>query len=101
MFKVMMNDLSEYKKKAEMSKQLATYFSPFSPIQTFSQENLFKEAQIKDGIINVEQGMKNKDVDLIKKMEKEILALKDVKNQNEALNGQLEKEIKKNIAFEK
>jgi len=36
MFKVMMNDLELYKQKADMSKQLATYFSPFSPIQTFS-----------------------------------------------------------------
>ena len=32
MFKVMMNDLELYKQKADMSKQLATYFSPFSPI---------------------------------------------------------------------
>lgn len=36
MFKVMMNDLELYKQKADMSKQLATYFSPFSPIKTFS-----------------------------------------------------------------
>ena len=43
MFKVMMNDLELYKQKADMSKQLATYFSPFSPIQTFSQEMLFKQ----------------------------------------------------------
>lgn len=43
MFKVMMNDVEEYKKKAEMSKQLATYFSPFSPIQTFSQEELVNQ----------------------------------------------------------
>jgi len=36
MFKIMMNDLELYKQKAEMSKELATYFSPFTPIQTFS-----------------------------------------------------------------
>ena len=32
MFKIMMNDLELYKQKAEMSKELATYFSPFTPI---------------------------------------------------------------------
>ena len=32
MFKVMMSDLEAYKQKADMSKELATYFSPFSPI---------------------------------------------------------------------
>ena len=79
MFKVMMNDLELYKQKAEMSKQLATYFSPFSPIQTFSQEQLFKQPQTKEGIINVDLGMKNKDSDLIKKMEKDLQNLRDVK----------------------
>lgn len=33
MFKVMMSDLETYKQKADMTKELATYFSPFSPIQ--------------------------------------------------------------------
>jgi uncharacterized phage-like protein YoqJ len=33
MFKVMMGDLDTYKQKADMSKELATYFSPFTPIQ--------------------------------------------------------------------
>lgn len=42
MFKIMMNDLELYKQKAEMSKELATYFSPFTPIQTFSQDVLIK-----------------------------------------------------------
>jgi hypothetical protein len=31
-FKIMMNDLENYKHKAEMSKEYATFFSPFSPI---------------------------------------------------------------------
>ena len=42
MFKVMMNDLENYKLKADMSKELATFFSPFAPIKQFSQEELFK-----------------------------------------------------------
>ena len=33
MFKVMMSDLETYKQKADKTKELATYFSPFSPIQ--------------------------------------------------------------------
>ena len=32
MFMVMMNDLEVYKQKADMSKELATFFSPFTPI---------------------------------------------------------------------
>jgi len=36
MFRIMMNDLESYKQKAEMQKELATFFSPFSPIQSFS-----------------------------------------------------------------
>jgi hypothetical protein len=31
-FKVMMSDLENYKIKAEMSKEFATFFSPFAPI---------------------------------------------------------------------
>jgi hypothetical protein len=30
--KVMMNDLENYKIKADMSKEFATFFSPFAPI---------------------------------------------------------------------
>jgi hypothetical protein len=32
MFKMLINDLEMYKQKAEMSKQRATFFSPFSPV---------------------------------------------------------------------
>lgn len=32
MFKVMMNDFTVYKEKADMSKELATFFSPFTPV---------------------------------------------------------------------
>jgi hypothetical protein len=31
-FKVMNDDLENYKQKADMSKELATFFSPFTPI---------------------------------------------------------------------
>ena len=39
-FKIMMNDLENYKHKAEMSKEYATFFSPFSPINQFSEEEM-------------------------------------------------------------
>ena len=32
MFKLMRDDLENYKKIALMSKELATYFSPFTPL---------------------------------------------------------------------
>ena len=31
-FRVMTDDLENYKQKADMSKELATYYSPFTPI---------------------------------------------------------------------
>ena len=91
MFKVMMSDLETYKQKADMTKELATYFSPFSPIQQFSQETLFKQPQTKDKIIDVNLGMKSKDAELIKKLEKENQNLKDVKSTNEKLKDDVAK----------
>lgn len=42
MFKVMIHDFEVYKQKAEMSKELATFFSPFTPINQFSQDELLR-----------------------------------------------------------
>lgn len=71
MFKIMMNDLENYKQRADMSKELATYFSPFSPIQQFSQEELMRQPQTKDKIIDIDLGMKEKDAVLIKQLEQD------------------------------
>jgi hypothetical protein len=49
-----------------MSKELATYFSPFSPINQFSQESLFKQQQTKNNIIDVKLGMADKTSETIK-----------------------------------
>ena len=68
-----------------MSKELATYFSPFAPIQQFSQETLFKQPQAKEGIIDVQKGLRNKDSEKIKELEKELDSLKDIRRQNETL----------------
>lgn len=43
MFKVMMNDLETYQKKADMSKEMATFFSPFTSINQFSQKELAEQ----------------------------------------------------------
>jgi hypothetical protein len=48
MFKVMMNDLESYRIRANMSKELATYFSPFQPLNEFSREELTKQDQSRD-----------------------------------------------------
>ena len=51
---------------------------------------LFKQNQVKDGIIDVNLGMKGKDADLIKKMEREILQLKEFKKENEKLEKDMD-----------
>ena len=97
MFKVMMSDLDQYKQKADMSKQLATYFSPFSPITTFSLEQLFKQPQTRDGVINSSLGDK-KNENLIKKQEKDFINLREKMGQYEKLKSDhkdLEKEFHK------
>ena len=92
---MLVNDLEMYKQKAEMSKQRATFFSPFSPVQTFSQEMLFKQPQSKEGIINADLGGSEKYTDLIKKMEKDLMNLKEIKKENEKLKVDLDKIKKK------
>lgn len=60
-FKIMMNDLENYKHKAEMSKEFATFFSPFSPINQFSEEEMKNMIQVKKGIVNIDAVVKLKD----------------------------------------
>ena len=91
MFKIMMNDLELYKQKAEMSKELATYFSPFTPIQAFSHQQLYDQKQIRENVIDVKFQMKGKDTELIKKMEKEIQNLQEQKSKNVKLQEDCDK----------
>lgn len=56
-----MNDLENYKHKAEMSKEYATFFSPFSPINQFSEEEMKNMIQVKKGIVNIDAVVKLKD----------------------------------------
>lgn len=41
-FMVVMNDMEVYKNKADMSKELGTFYSPFLPINTFSRDELIR-----------------------------------------------------------
>jgi len=52
-------DLENYKKIAEESNQLATYYSPFTPLQKFKQEKLINSRKIKDEIIDLEDAVKD------------------------------------------
>ena len=62
---------------------------------------LFKQNQVKDGIIDVNLGMKGKDADLIKKMEREILALKETKKNFEKLQKDMDAATKRLSQTEK
>lgn len=91
MFKVMMSDLEAYKQKAEMSKELATYFSPFSPINQFSQESLFKQQQTKNNIIDVKLGMADKTSETIKDLSQQVSKMKEIESQNKQLVKDIDK----------
>ena len=69
MFKVMMGDLEAYNQKADMSKELATYFSPFTPINIFDKETLQNQKKNKENILDVKLGMSEKSSEQIKNLE--------------------------------
>lgn len=69
MFKVMMGDLEAYNQKADMSKELATYFSPFTPINQFDKETLQKQKKNKENILDVKLGMNDASSEAVKKLE--------------------------------
>ena len=89
LMRVMMNDLEQFNKKAEMSKELATYYSPLQPLATFPSSLLNEQPTIerktKEKVIDVNYAMKIEDTVKIKKLEQELQSLKDVKSQNEVL----------------
>ena len=68
-----MNDLDQFNRKAEMSKELATYYSPFQPLATFPSAVLNEqptlERKTKEKIIDVNYAMKIEDTVKIKKLE--------------------------------
>jgi hypothetical protein len=72
MFKVMVNDLENYRIKANMCKEFATLFDPFFPINEYTKQELTNQDQVRDNIIDVEAGMAKKDKETIKRLEKEL-----------------------------
>ena len=64
----MKDDLENYKKRAEMSKELATYFSPFYDISTQSMEEVKTQPMVKENVIDAVSSVKDRDLNLIKKL---------------------------------
>ena len=59
-----------------MSKELATYFSPFYDISTQSMEEIKTQPMVKENVIDAVTSVKDRDLNLIKKLEAENQDLK-------------------------
>ena len=59
---------------------MATFFSPFTPINQFSQDELSKEPQSKGGVLDMSKALKGGQADKIKKLEQEIQNYKDLQS---------------------
>ena len=70
----MRDDLENYKKIAQMSKELATYYSPFTPLHQYKREFLIKLPQIKSEIIDLKEAMQetSTNIDVLNKKIKEL-----------------------------
>ncbi len=69
-----------------MSKELATYYSPFTPLHQYKREVLIKLPQIKSEIIDLKEAMKetSDNIDGLKKQIKELEAAnKNLTTKNE------------------
>jgi chromosome segregation ATPase len=93
LFKLMRDDLDNYKKVAQLSKDLATYYSPFTPLHQYKREVLIKLPQIKSEIIDLKEAMKetSDNIDGLKKQIKELEA------QKKELTDKNEVNVKKNL----
>mmetsp|Transcript_4936 Transcript_4936/g.3549 ORF Transcript_4936/g.3549 Transcript_4936/m.3549 type:complete len:194 (+) Transcript_4936:358-939(+) len=93
----MRDDLENYKKIAKMSKELATYYSPFTPLQQYRQEYLIKLPQFKSEIIDLRSAMKETSAN-IDHLNKQI---RDLEKTNLDLNVKNEQAIKNYELLEK
>lgn len=69
-----------------MSKELATYYSPFTPLTQYKREVLIKLPQIKSEIIDLKEAMQetSQSIDSLKKRIKELEATNyELNNKNE------------------
>jgi chromosome segregation ATPase len=89
----MRDDLDNYKKVAQMSKELATYYSPFTPLHQYKREILIKLPMIKSEIIDLKEAMKetSENIDGLKKQIKELEAA------NKDMNAKSDATLKKNL----
>ena len=76
-----------------MSKELATYYSPFTPLHQYKREVLIKLPQIKSEIIDLKEAMKetSDNIDGLKKQIKELEAA------NKTLTTKNETTVKQNV----
>ena len=77
----MRDDLENYKKIAQMSKELATYYSPFTPLHQYKREFLIKLPQIKSEIIDLKGAMQETSLN-IETLNKKIKELELVNSQS-------------------
>jgi chromosome segregation ATPase len=89
----MRDDLDNYKKVAQMSKELATYYSPFTPLHQYKREILIKLPMIKSEIIDLKEAMKetSENIDGLKKQIRELEAA------NREMSAKGEAAVKKNL----
>ena len=52
-----------------MSKELATYFSPFTPLNQFDKDSLQRQQKNKENILDVKLGMNDASSEQMKKLE--------------------------------
>ena len=94
----MRDDLENYKKIAQMSKELATYYSPFTPLHQYKREFLIKLPQIKSEIIDLKGAMQETSTN-IDTLNKRIKELEHVNSQNVKREGDLQQKVQELSKF--
>eukprot|EP00347_Sterkiella_histriomuscorum_P022668 403337606 len=92
LFKLMRDDLENYKKIAQMSKELATYYSPFTPLHQYKREFLIKLPQIKSEIIDLKGAMQETSLN-IETLNKKIRELELVNSQTSKKEQDLQAKV--------
>lgn len=77
-----------------MSKELATYFSPFEPINQFTIQQM-SEHKSEKGLIDVNKAVRSSDSNRIKELEKEKIQLKEQLKMLDETKKQVDKYLQK------
>jgi len=100
LFKIMRDDLETYKRVAIISKEMATYYSPFTPLEQFKREKVLEIPQMKDEIIDIKEAIKESAVSSdqfkreIDRLRSQNQALSEYKANAEIEIENLKKEVK-------